>query len=96
MKTLTSAINVQVNKEDKEQATMILNDLGLNMSTAINMFLKQIIKTESLPFEVSNKKPSKELLESIEEGELILKQIRGGQRKGYNNLQDLIQSLNDE
>ena len=96
MKTLTSAINVQVNKEDKEQATIILNDLGLNMSTAINMFLKQIIKTDGLPFEVSNKKPSKELLESIEEGEMILKEIRGGQRKGYKSLQELIQSLNDD
>ena len=59
MKTLTSAINVQVNKEDKEQATVILNELGLNMSTAINMFLKQIIKTDGLPFEVTNKKTTK-------------------------------------
>ena len=72
METLTSAINVQVNKKDKERATTILKDLGLNMSTAINIFVKQIIKTNGLPFEVTNPKPTKELLEAIQEGEDIL------------------------
>ena len=71
METMTSAINVQVNSKDKEQATNILKDLGINMSTAINMFLKQIIKKDGLPFEVSNPKPSKELLDALEEGEKL-------------------------
>ena len=44
MKTLTSAINVQVDARDKEQATNILKDLGINMSTFINMAIKQVIK----------------------------------------------------
>lgn len=92
MKTLTSAINVQVNKDDKEQATMILNDLGLNMSTAINMFLKQIIKSDGLPFEVTNKKPSKELLKALKEGEDILSGKK--KAKGYTNMNDLIKDLN--
>ena len=48
MKSLTSAINVQVDTKDKEEATNILKDLGLNMSTAINMFIKQIIKSLEL------------------------------------------------
>ena len=43
MSNLTSAINVQVDSETKKQATDILNDLGLSMSTAINLFLKQVI-----------------------------------------------------
>lgn len=92
MKSMTSAINVQVNKQDKEQATIILNDLGLNMSTAINMFLKQIIKTDGLPFEVSNKKPSKALLKALKEGEDILSGKK--KSKGYTNIDDLIKDLN--
>ena len=71
MEQLTSAINVQVNAKDKELATNILKNLGLNMSTAINMFIKQIIKKDGIPFEVTNPKPSKELLEALQEAEFL-------------------------
>ncbi len=93
METLTSAINVQVDAKDKEQATNILRDLGLNMSTAINMFLKQIIKNDGLPFEISNPKPSKELLEALEEGEKIIQEVREGKRKGYNNVNEMMKEI---
>ena len=72
MSSLTSAINVQVDSKEKELATSILKDLGLNMSTAINMFIKQVIKTDGLPFEVKNPKPSKELLDALKESEDII------------------------
>lgn len=96
MKALTSAINVQVDARDKELATSILKDLGLNMSTFINMAIKQVIKKDGLPFEVSNSKPSKELLEALEEGEKIIQEIKNGKRQGYNNMNDLIHSLGTE
>lgn len=41
MANLTSAINVNVPTEVKEEANILFNNLGLNMSTAINMFLKK-------------------------------------------------------
>ena len=41
MQSLTTAISVQVDKHDKEIATGILNNLGLNMSTYVNMAIKQ-------------------------------------------------------
>lgn len=44
MNSLTSTINVNVNSQIKREANAILNDLGLNMSIAINMFLTQVIK----------------------------------------------------
>ncbi len=96
METLTSAINVQVDAKDKEQATNILKDLGLNMSTAINMFIKQIIKRDGLPFSVSNPRPSKELLESLKEGDKIISELESGKRKGYHNVRDMFEDiLND-
>ena len=54
MASLTSAINIQIDSETKRKATDILNDLGLSMSTAINIFLRQVIKKDGLPFEVNN------------------------------------------
>lgn len=93
MSSLTSAINVQVDKKDKEQATKILKDLGINMSTAINMFVKQIIKNDGLPFEVKNPKPTKELLKALKEGEKISKD---NNRKRYNNVDEMMKAIIDE
>lgn len=96
MANLTTAINVNVDKKNKEAATEILKDLGLNMSTAINMFLAQIVKRNGIPFEIKNPKPSKELIEALEEGKQIIQEIKEGKRKGYSNMADLIKSLEEE
>lgn len=96
MNNLTSAINVQVDANDKKQVTNILKDLGLNMSTLINMTLKQVIKRNGLPFEVRNPRPSKELLEALEESGTIEQEYKDGKRKGYNNIDDLKKALLDD
>ena len=93
MENLTSAINVQIDKQDKELATNILKDLGLNMSTFINMAIKQLIKNDGLPFEVKNRRPSKELLDALKEGEQIEQEIREGKRSGYKNVDEMLRSI---
>ena len=93
MESMTSAINVQVDTRDKEEATNILKDLGISMSTFVNMAIKQVIKKDGLPFEVSNPKPSKELLEALQEGEQIIRDIESGKRKGYHNIDQLFEDL---
>ncbi len=90
---LTSAINVQVDAKDKEEATRILKDLGLNMSTFINMAIKQVIKTDGIPFEVTNPKPTRKLKKALKEGEVILQEIKDGKRNGYSSMEDLIKAL---
>lgn len=96
MESLTSAISVQVDAYDKEVANGILKNLGLNMSTFVNMAIKQLIYTDGLPFEVKNSKPNRELIESLEEGQVILQELKSGKRQGYNNMNDLIKSLNED
>ncbi len=96
MESLTSAINVQVDKKDKEIATSILKDLGINMSTFINMAIKQVIKKNGLPFEVTNPKPSKELLDALKEGDDIIQEIRDGKRTGYNNVNEMLRAIIDD
>lgn len=48
----TTNINVRVDSELKSQAELLFSDLGLNMSTAIVMFLKSAVSHDGLPFEV--------------------------------------------
>ena len=49
-------INIRTNSELKAQAQEILSALGLDMSTAINMFLRQLVFREAIPFEISRPK----------------------------------------
>lgn len=91
MESLTTAISVQVDKHDKEIAMEILSSLGLNLSTYVNMAIKQLINKDGIPFEVVNPKPSKELLEAIQEGEDILSgKIKA---KKYTNVYELLKDL---
>lgn len=90
MASLTSAINIQIDSETKRKATDILNDLGLSMSTAINIFLRQVIKKDGLPFEVNNNS-NDDLLDAIEEIRDIINNPQN--YPSYTNREDLKKAL---
>lgn len=96
MNNLTSTINVQVDTKIKDEAIVILKGLGLDISTFINMALVQVIKHDGIPFEIVNPKPSKKLLEALEECKIIEQEYIEGKRKGYNNREDLKRALLDD
>lgn len=96
MESVTGAISVQVDLSDKIKANDILKNLGLNMSTFVNMAIKQLIYNNGIPFEVKNPKPSRELLESLKQGELLVEEIKEGKRKGYSSMEDLINALDKD
>jgi DNA-damage-inducible protein J len=45
-------INIRTDSELKAKAQAVLTDLGLDMSTAINVFLNQIVYRQAIPFEI--------------------------------------------
>jgi len=96
MANQSGAINVQIDPIDKEQATIILKELGINMTSFVTMAIKQLIYQEGLPFEVKTRRPNKELIEALKEGEEIIQDIKDGKRSGYTNYNDLIKSLKEE
>ena len=53
MSKALSTINIKIDKELKEQAVKVLDDLGLNQSVVITMLYKQLVLKKELPFEVS-------------------------------------------
>jgi len=91
MASRTTAINVNVDTKTKDEATKILKDLGLNMSTFINMALTQVVKRNGVPFEITNPKPSKDLLEALTEVDEMLNNPEKYPR--YSNWKDLKESL---
>lgn len=49
-----STIAIRVDDELKEKATELYKELGLDMSTAVKLFLTQSVKTRSIPFEIKD------------------------------------------
>ena len=70
MSNLTTTISVQIDKNDKEKATIILDKLGVSMSGLINMTIKQLIMRGKIPFDVSLPKEENELYNYFTKEEL--------------------------
>lgn len=100
MSSLTTSISVQIDKEDKEKATAILQKLGVSMSGLINMTIKQLIMRGSIPFDVAIPKEDFELYQYFtkEELEKTSKEIdyietHPTEYKSYDNVDDLKEAL---
>ena len=47
-----TSMSIRLDSEVKEQAQQVFNDLGMDMTTAINIYLRQAIQYQGLPFDV--------------------------------------------
>ena len=51
MATLTTNLNIRLDRQVKEQAEAVFTELGMNMTTAINLFLRACIREHGIPFD---------------------------------------------
>ena len=51
-------LNIRIDKSVKDNSEKVLEDLGLNMTTAINMFLREVIRVNGIPFEIKGNTPN--------------------------------------
>ena len=86
----TTNLNIRTDKEIKEAAEKIYSSLGLNMTTAINMFLRASIRESGIPFDLKLNVPSDETIKAIEEGRMIAKYTNV---KSYDNMDELRKAL---
>ncbi len=100
MTDLTTSINVKIDKRDKEQATEILDRLGVSMSGLINMTIKQLIMRGSIPFDVAIPKEEYDLYQYFtnEELEKTAKELAYIEKhpeeyKSYDNIESLKEAL---
>ena len=85
-----SQINIRMDDNLKKQADELFNELGLNMSTAITMFIKQAVMQRRIPFEIASNRPDKETLSAMLEAERISKDPS---IKVYDDLDELFAEL---
>ena len=65
----TVATNIRIDKLLKEQSSQVLESLGISLSGAINIFLRQEILHDGISFKIEYPKPSRSLKNAIKEGE---------------------------
>ena len=83
---MTTNLNVRTDKELKEAAEKLFEELGFNMTTAINMFLRQSVRENRLPFELTMNVPNSVTVTAIEEGRKFAADKRV---KGYHSPDEL-------
>lgn len=81
-------VTIRVEKELKERAESLFDRLGMNMSTALNVFLRKAVDEEAIPFPVSLKNTvygigytSDDITDAFETA--VHNEIEENQRKGY-------------
>lgn len=65
MSSANATLTIRTNKVLKEEVGKILNKLGLNHSTAVNMFYRQVLAERGIPFDL--KIPNKETQDALEQ-----------------------------
>ncbi len=86
-----SSITVNVDAQTKKNTEKIFQDLGFNMTTGINMFLKAVERYQGIPFELELNSPNQTSLDALREVRENLDNL-----KTYNNFDEIIDEIDRE
>ena len=86
----TTNISIRMDSNLKEQADALFGELGMNLSTAFNVFVRQSLREGRIPFDISLNQPNKDTINAMLEAERIAKDPSV---KGYSNLDELFADL---
>lgn len=86
----TTPTQIRIEESTKKQAMELLEGLGLSLSDAVNMFLKQVILQNGIPFEVKYPEFKTEVIEAMEEAKRI---SRDPNTKRYNSFSEALEDL---
>ena len=86
----TTNLSIRIDKELKEQAESLFSELGMNMTTAFNVFVRQAVRQGKIPFEISLNQPNNETLAAMEEANIISKDPSA---KAYSDVDELFEEL---
>lgn len=88
-----ATMSIRISDSDKNEADNLFKKLGITTNSAINMFIKQCIRMQSLPFTPSLEMPNQKLMNALEESEIIMQELQYGKRKGYTDADSLFGAL---
>lgn len=83
---MTKTYSVRLDEKTRDDAQKVFNELGMDFSTGIKIYLKQVIKRNAIPFDLSNNDSSLDR---------ALAEYRDGNYKSFNSVDDLFNDLDD-
>ena len=88
----TTNFSVRIDIDIKKQCEAMYGELGIDLNTAINVFLRQSLRVGGFPFDVRLKKPNNETIEAMLESERI---ARDPSVKRYSDVEKALKALKE-
>ncbi len=86
----TINFSVRMDSDIKKQCESLYNELGMNLTTAINVFLRQSIRAGGFPFDVRLEQPNRETVAAMLEAERI---AHDPNVKRYSDVEEALRDL---
>lgn len=88
-----ATITIRVDDKTKQQAEELFNNLGLNLTSAINIYLKKAIAEQGVPFEVKKTNYNQETIQAMLESERL---AHDPNTKKYNSFSEILEEIDQE
>ena len=85
-----SNVSFRIDSDLKNQADQLFAALGMNMTTAFNIFLRQSVREGCIPFDITLNTPNTETVAALLEAQQLLKD---SSVKRYSNVNDALKEL---
>ena len=86
----TTNLSIRMDAETKRQAEQLFGNLGMSISTAFNIFVKQSLRVRGIPFSISENIPGAENHAALREA---LEIARDPKVKGYSDVEEALREL---
>lgn len=80
--------NIKIDQTLKQESQELFESFGLSLSSAINMFLRQAVREQAIPFRVGNPLPNSETIKAIEDARKGI-----GLSRGFTSVSELMEDL---
>lgn len=88
-----ATITIRVDDNIKQQAERLFDDLGLNMTSAINIFIKKALSVNGIPFDLRRNTYNAETLQAMLESEMLMNDPT---TKTYNSFSEIMEEIHKE
>lgn len=86
----TTNFSVRMDSDIKKQCESLYSELGMNLTTAINVFLRQSLRVGGFPFDVKLEQPNRETIAAMQEAERI---AHDPDVKHYSDVEEALREL---
>lgn len=87
----TTNLNISIDTDMKARAEDLFNEMGMSLTTAINIFIRQSLRERCIPFGITLNTPGTDTIEAMAEAERI---ARDSSIKGFTDIDSLMADLN--